>query len=90
MDPAGKDGSTDRLRNAAVINNAIEALHLECKFTFQRIPTDVEFHQWVAAIKGDQLKLVAIIRARNPWVLRFAESIPNFWNDLGRALSGKP
>lgn len=61
---------------------AQDALELECRFSFGTIPSDTEFKGWLTIIATDQVRLRAIFEKRNPWILKFAEKIPNFWNLL--------
>ena len=67
---------------AETLKCAVDAIELECRFAFGDIPSDHEFAKWLEPIASNQARLRAIFEKRNPWVLRFAEKFPEFWNDL--------
>lgn len=72
--------------NSSIEQNTLkcaqDALELECRFFFGTIPSDTEFKEWLTTIATNQVRLRAIFEKRNPWILKFAEKIPNFWNLL--------
>lgn len=76
------------IQRAETLDCAVAALKLELKYALNDVPTDREWRDWATALKGDRQKIAEIISKRNPWVLTFAEKVPDFWIFLDRRLVG--